>query len=570
MGAPLYHSLYQLFFLCSSNMTMESKGYKKVNLFEVQSQELDNSSNSSTTQLIDVPDEYSRPSIEINGSVSYLQSLEELPQGRHLGLFSTIVLFVSRIVGSGIFATPASIYSDVGGSPFLFLTAWLLAAGLAFSGLYVYLELGSLVPRSGGTKVFLEFIYTKPSYLASVVFSLYSVMFGFTLLNALVFGEYFLHSLGIKPTEYKSRIVGLALIYFTVVVHGLSVHHGVRIQNFFGILKLALMVVMTMTGIYLVWFPESITHIPSNLDLESFFKTKSAVSSSTFASAIIKASFSFAGWNSVHTVSSEVNDPVRTFKIAGPVSLGLVTVSYLFTNLAYLVVIPSDEITNSGKLIGSLLFEKVLGYRIGKNFLSFAIAISSAGNVLVVIYTISRISQEVFREGFLPFLGFMASNWPFGSPLPTLLLSASLSTFFLLVPPPGDIYNYIIALEGYPGQIFTAAVTIGIYIVRKRYPDLKAPIRSSLVGSSFVLIISLYLSISPLVSSVSPNPKGLENWPSYPILALACLFACVLYWVIMFKASPWFYGYRLVPEEVTQDDGLVIKQWVKVYGNYTV
>ena len=60
------------------------------------------------------------------------------------------------------------------------------------------------------------------------------------------------------------------------------------------------------------------------------------MSSSRFAGAIIKASFSFYGWNSAHTVSNEVKDPINTFRIAGPVSLIIVTVAYMFTNLAYI------------------------------------------------------------------------------------------------------------------------------------------------------------------------------------------------------------------------------------------
>ncbi|CAH2355284.1 low-affinity methionine permease [[Candida] railenensis] len=545
---------------------MSKKGYTKLNQVDVIESSTASEESSYLIQENEREEEYNRPSLELHGNVSYLQTLEELPQGRHLGIFSTIVLFIGRIVGSGIFATPASIYQDVGGSPFLFFLAWILAAVVAFSGLYVYLELGSLIPRSGGTKVFLEFIYTKPKYLASIVFSIYSVMFGFTLSNALVFGEYFLHSIGVEPTEYRTRLIGLGIIYATVIIHGVSVHHGVKIQNIIGAMKLALMGIMTLTGIYSVCFPSSVTGIESNLKFDkSFFESSQPFSSSLFASAIIKASFSYNGWGSVHTVSSEIKDPVRTFKIAGPVSLGLVTISYVFTNLAYLVVIPGDEISNSGKLVGSLLFEKVLGEKLGRNFLSFAISISSASNVLVVIYTISRVSQEVFREGFLPCSEFMASNWPWGSPLPTLILSALLSTACILLPPKGDIYNYLIALEGYPVQIYTALVTVGVYIIRRRHPELRAPIRSSIVGTSLLLIITLYLMVSPLTSKVSPNPKGLENWPSYPWLALFCLSLCVGYWLIMFVAKPRFFGYQLVAEEKVLDDGLIIKQWKKLY-----
>lgn len=506
---------------------------------------------------------------DLRGRASQLRELEEVPQGRHLGLFSTIVLFVSRIVGSGIFATSSGIYQDVGGSPFLFFLAWFLVAALSFSGLYVYLELGSLVPRSGGTKVFLEFIYEKPYMLACVVFLIYSIMFGFNMLNALVFGEYFLHSIGIKADEFHTRLTGLLCVYFAAAIHGISYSHGVRAQNIIGALKLLLLLIMVLTGLYLVLMPSSISHIHSNLHWDDFFKTKTSMTSSTFAGAIIKASFSFSGWNSAHTVSNEVKDPIRTFKIAGPVSLIIVTVAYMLTNLAYIVVIPHDEIVNSGQLIGSLLFEKVFGHKVGKQFLTLSVALCASGNIFVVLYTISRVSQEVFREGFLPCSNFMASNWPFGAPLPTLVLSCTLTTLVILAPK-GDLYSYIIALEGYPNQVFLGLTAFGIFIIRKRSPELRAPIRASLMGTVFLLLITLYLTISPFTSSKSPNPKGLENWPSYAVVAILCLGVCVSYWIVMFRLLPYVFGYRLTSKEVELSDGLIVKKWVKTYGDIPV
>ena len=69
----------------------------------------------------DTSNPYLRPSVELNGRISYLQDLEDLPQGRHLGLFSTVILFVSRILGSGIFSITSGIYQDCGQSVALFL-----------------------------------------------------------------------------------------------------------------------------------------------------------------------------------------------------------------------------------------------------------------------------------------------------------------------------------------------------------------------------------------------------------------------------------------------------------------
>ena len=57
---------------------------------------------------------------------------------------------------------------------------WVLGFLLAASGLAVWLELGSMLPRSGGEKVFLEAVYTRPKLLATVVFAVQAVALGFT------------------------------------------------------------------------------------------------------------------------------------------------------------------------------------------------------------------------------------------------------------------------------------------------------------------------------------------------------------------------------------------------------
>ncbi|KAL6452980.1 LOW QUALITY PROTEIN: MUP3 Low-affinity methionine permease [Candida maltosa Xu316] len=502
-----------------------------------------------------------RPSIELHGRVSYLQDLEDLPQGRHLGLFSTIILFVSR---SGIFSITSGIYQDCGQSIFLFFSAWAIAAIASFGGLYVFLEMGSLVPRSGGAKVFLEFIYPTPKLLATVAFSVYSVMFGFTISNVLVFGEYVIHACGLEPSDFKTRTTGLIFLYIAAGFHGLSVSHGVRIQNILGGLKLVLVGIIVLSGIYATAFPSSLTGIKKEIEWDRFFEIRSSASVSTFASAVIKASFAFSGWNSVHTVSNEIKDPVRTFKIAGPASLIIMAITYLIANLAYLTVIPSDELANGSTLAGSILFTKIFGNFLGQKLLTLAVALSAAGNIFVVLYTISRVDQEVFREGYLPFSRFMSSNWPTGAPLRTLILSCSITTAIIVLFPHGDIYSYMVSLEGYPQQLAIALIAIGIFIIRKRYPELRAPLRAGVVGTISVFLISVYLLIGPFVSSKSPNPKGLENWPNYGFIAILCILACIGFWYVKFRLLPWIGKYELVAEEKQLSDGLTIKKWKKI------
>jgi L-type amino acid transporter 9 len=63
---------------------------------------------------------------------------------------------------------------------------WVLGFVLSFCGLFVWLEFGTMIPRSGGEKVYLEAAYKKPKFLATVVFAMNAILLGFTMAGCIV------------------------------------------------------------------------------------------------------------------------------------------------------------------------------------------------------------------------------------------------------------------------------------------------------------------------------------------------------------------------------------------------
>jgi amino acid permease len=69
--------------------------------------------------------------------------------GRNLGWSSAYILIMSRVIGSGIFATPGAIVRSVG-SVGITLLLWIAGAIISWVGLAISLEYGCMLPRSGG------------------------------------------------------------------------------------------------------------------------------------------------------------------------------------------------------------------------------------------------------------------------------------------------------------------------------------------------------------------------------------------------------------------------------------
>lgn len=95
----------------------------------------------------------------------------------------------------------------------------------------------------------------------------------------------------------------------------------------------------------------------------------------------------FSPSQNVNSVLNEVKNPVKTLKSAASTALLTACILYLLVNIAYFLVVPIDEISNSEELIAALFFERIFGIRIGRVLLPMAVALSAAGNVMVVTFS---------------------------------------------------------------------------------------------------------------------------------------------------------------------------------------
>jgi len=310
---------------------------------------------------------------------------------RNLTWQSAYILVISRVVGSGIFATPGAIIRSVG-SVGLSLSLWVVGAAIAASGLAVSLEYGCMLPRSGGDKVYLEFTYRRPRFLASTLIVFLVVLLGFTASNCIIFSQYVLFACRVEnPSEGLRKGLAVGLLVWVTIVHGCFRRAGIWIQNVLGWLKVGLIVFMILSGIYVVVFRPA----PSRVDganWPSDLWEDSAWNWGVISTSLFKVFYAYAGMDNANNVLNEVKDPVRTLKSVSLAALTTSCVLYLLINVAYFLVVPIDTIKSSGELVGALFFEGVFGRHIGGKILPLAIALSVVGNVMVVSFALVSVS----------------------------------------------------------------------------------------------------------------------------------------------------------------------------------
>ena len=106
-----------------------------------------------------------------------------------LGLFTTVMMVIGGVIGSGIFRKPGVMAAQVG-SPELLLGVWVLAGVLTLFGALTNAEIASLIPETGGQYIYFERMY-GPFFAFLYGWATFAVMqCGSIAAVAYVFAEY--------------------------------------------------------------------------------------------------------------------------------------------------------------------------------------------------------------------------------------------------------------------------------------------------------------------------------------------------------------------------------------------
>ncbi|KAI5293943.1 hypothetical protein KEM52_004972 [Ascosphaera acerosa] len=492
--------------------------------------------------------------------------------GRHLGVISTIFLmFVcldsvlrqsfGRMVGSGIFAVPSSVTAAVGSTGATLMTftmAWLLS----LFGMLIWLELGCMIPRSGGTKVFLEAAFPRPKLMTTAMFSVQATLLCFTASGLIVFATNLSYAAGMyEGSAWIARGVAVAMGIVITAIHTFFPMVGVQLMNVIGGAKMALLVFVVVSGWVVLAGKVDSVEDPQASFRHAFRGSASSVS--VYATALFKAIGSYSGWANATYVMNEVQNPVRTLKIAGPTALAVCGALYTCAIVSYFSALSPDEVAEGGVTVVAAYAMKVFGES-GMRAISFFVALSALGNTMAISFAQGRLNQELAKEGLFPYSQALASNWPVGTPMAGLILHLLPTFVILLAVPMGDIYNFIIDVEVYPDTIISFLVVIGFFYLRYAFPDLERPFKVWLGVPIFFTLGQAFLIVCPWIPP--PNGVGDTTLPYwlYPLVGVSMLSAGLSYWVFWRVLLPWYGGYELQPRHTSLADGTVVVKYERV------
>lgn len=485
---------------------------------------------------------------------------------KEIGVISAVFLVTNRIVGAGVFSTASTILT-LSGSVGTSMIMWLVGSIIAFTGLLTYMELGSAIPKNGGEKNYLEYIYTKPKFLVTAMYASYVFFLGWAAGNSIVTGEFLLNAAGKTAGQWNSRGIGVGVITFAFLINGLHIKSGLWLANALGVFKVVIIIFISITG----WVALGGGIKTNNFqDPKNFVDAFNGTTPTGYGivNALYNVIWSYVGYSNANYALGEIKNPVRVLKIAAPTALFIITILYILVNVAYYAVVPAEEIRSSGRIVVASFFKYAFGDTAEKAASVF-VALSTLGNVLSVIFSQGRIIQQLGREGSLPFSRFFATQKPFNTPFVGLFQHWVVCVITILAPPPGDAYNFVMNLVSYPLNVVNTFVSLGLlYLKWQNYKgkrEWKPPLSAPVPVVLFFSISSIYLIVAPYIppSAGQSVYNDLPYW-IHPVVTWGVFGVGAAYWVLWTNILPRVGGYQLVVREVIGTDGFWRNKFFKV------
>ena len=383
---------------------------------------------------------------------------------RRLGLWSAVAVLVGSTIGSGIFRSPAGIADKLPG-PFPLLVIWVVGGLFALCGALTLAEVSGAFPQTGGVYVYIREAWGR---LAGFLFGWTElVLIRAAALGAIstTFAEYMLRVSGRDPglAPYDSYVhyVAAIAILLTATFNYVGLKWGSLVQSITTLAKVGALLLIIVLA-FALGLPQTGGHYTPAFPPGSF-------SLMPFGLALVSVLWVYDGWADVTFVGGEVKDPERNLPRVLIYGTLIIITLYLLANLAYLAVLPMEELRTS-KLVAADVAERVMGTP-GVAFVSVAVMVSTFGTLNGSVMTGARVLFATAADGLL-FKPIARVHPRFKTPSVAIILEAMLGVLFVLVGTFEQLADaFVTAIVP-----FYALAVASVFVLRRR-PDYAPPFR---------------------------------------------------------------------------------------------
>jgi APA family basic amino acid/polyamine antiporter len=483
--------------------------------------------------------------------------------GRELGLVTAIACGIGSMIGSGVFKKPGLMAGQLG-SPGLLVLVWIVAGVTTLFGALSIAEISGMFRDPGGQYIyfnkgynrFVGYLYGWSTFIVIQTGSIASIAYVFA--DSLGYfvpfprlpaaWEQWSISIPCVGAMTPLRFIGLKLAAIGLIVlltgiNYIGVKLGSAVVVIFTVLKVAIIVaIVVLAGAFGHGSFANLTQSAGG------FGTGAAGSSSVFLMIIMAmagAFWAYDGWINVTYMSGEIKNVQRTLPRAMAIAVSSVITIYVLVNLAYLYIIPVDEMArkyreaqaSGGSYIVAI---DVVGSFLGNwggAVIAVAIMVSTFGAVNGSTMMSARVYFAMAREKlFFRRLGEVHPR--FRTPGNSLLLQGTWASMLVLSGTFDQLTNMLIFVT----WIFYALAAFSVFTLRRRMPDAPRPYRVwgypatpiiFIAFASTYIVFTLYTDIRSYRDGTSPLINSLMG-----LVWVALGIPGYLWWSLTSKRKP--------------------------------
>lgn len=482
---------------------------------------------------------------------------------RDLGLFDSTMMVAGAMIGSGIFIVPSEIARQVGSAGWL-IAVWIVTGLLTISAALAYGELASMMPHAGG-----QYVYLREAYSPLLGF-----LYGWTLFLVIQTGTIaavavaFARYLGvlmpwISPTNFivppidlshtyaislsTQQFVGVVMVIALTFFNSFGVHIGKLIQNTFTSAKTLSLIALIILGIFVgrnatalaanlgihFWTPHNpVTIEPGISGLpEASAATGAMGLLIMFCVAQVGSLFSADAWNNITFTAGEVKDPKRNIPLSLALGVGLVITLYILANIAYVFVLPLDQIQGApDDKVATVALQHIFG-PVAALIMAVAIVISTFGcnNGLILagarVYYAMAKDRLFFRatgrlnKWRVPAVGLaLQCAWAALLVLPRTRLRDAAGALQLdpatHAPQYGNLYSNLLDYVIFSVLIFYVLTIAGVFILRRKRPQAERPYKAF----GYPVVPLAYMAVAVVILTVLLLYRTSTTWPGLLIV----------------------------------------------------